>query len=96
MDEPNRLQGFPPVAGRICRHLFADFSDMQQFFLALWFGFFGGHCPCRVGITFGVSNGGVDRNQDGLVEVFLLLHAIVVVRLVDLGEIILDLGFDAF
>jgi hypothetical protein len=71
-----------------------------QFFFPFGISLFGGHFFCQVGIPFGVGDGGIDGNQDGFVEVFLLLMLIMVVRLVYLGLIIFNFfggySFQAF
>ncbi len=81
---PNRLNGFPPVPGRICRHPIAHLSDALQFFLRVGsvsrLPFF---VPDRH--NFGVSDGSIDGNQNSLIEVFLFLQTIVVIGLVCLG-----------
>ena len=96
MNHPNRLHRFPPVPGRICRHLVADLGDAFQFFLTFRVGFFRGHFPRQVGIPLAESDGSIDRNQDGFVEFFLLFYAVVVVNLVDLGQIVFYFGPDTF
>jgi len=87
-ESSKQIAPLPTSPGQDCRYLVADLAMRSSSFLRLGLVSFAAIFPRQISVPLGESDGGIDRNQDGFVEFFLLFYAVVVVNLVDLGQIV--------
>jgi len=69
VQEPEGLDGFTEVAGRMFGHAAADFSDFQQLGLGFRIRFFGSGLFDQIGVAMGMGDDCVEGDQHGAVQV---------------------------